>query len=208
MQCLVSKVLSLFIYRLQHIPSCCWLVSQSCPFLCDPWTAAHQASLSSTISLSLLKLMSIKSVMPSNHLVLCHPLLLLPSIFPSIRVISNDLALHIRWPEYFNLRFSISPSNEYSGLIVLRLTGLISMSLLLHYLVDPLMVLVNVRDNEGIRASTVVPTWTGSQVLPPVLVTDLLTAPPIPTPFHKCKNASHQMIVKQQVLAYPFWDPH
>ena len=99
MQCLVSKVLSIFIYRLQHIPSCCWLVSQSCPTLCDPWTAAHQASLS-TISLSLLKLMSIKSVMPSNHLVLCHPLLLLPSIFPSIRVFSNDLALHIRWPEY------------------------------------------------------------------------------------------------------------
>ena len=87
------------------------------------------------------------------------------------------------------------------------MTGLISMSLLLHYLVDPLMVLVNVRDNEGIRASIVVLTWTGSQVLPLVLFTDLLTAPPIPTPFHKCKNVSHQMIVKQQVLAYPFLGP-
>ena len=69
------------------------------------------------------------------------------------------------------------------------------------------MVLVNVRDNEGIRASTVVLTWTGSQVLPLVLFTDLLTAPPIPTAFHKCKNVSHQMIVKQQVLAYPFLGP-
>ena len=80
-----------------------------------PQTAAHQASLSFTISWSLLKLMSIKSVMPSNHLVLCHPLLLMPSIFPSIRVFSNESALHIRWPRYWS--FSISPSSEYSGLI-------------------------------------------------------------------------------------------
>ena len=80
-----------------------------------PWTAAHQASLSITISQSLLKLMSIKSVMPSNHLVLCHLFLLLLSIFPSIRVFSNESTLHIRWPQYWS--FSISPSNEYSGLI-------------------------------------------------------------------------------------------
>ena len=76
-----------------------------------PWTAAHQASLSFTIYQNLLKLGSIESVMPSNHLILCHPLLLLPSIFPSIRVFSNESALHIRWPKYWN--FSISPSSEY-----------------------------------------------------------------------------------------------
>ena len=84
-----------------------------------PWTAACQASLSFTISWSLLKLMSIKSVMPSNHLILCHPLLLLPSIFPSIRVFSNELALRIRRPKYWS--FSFSPSNEYSGLISFRI---------------------------------------------------------------------------------------
>ena len=81
------------------------------------WTAACQASLSFTISWSLLKLMSIESVMPSNHLVLCHPLLLLPSIFPRIRVFSNESALCIRLPKYWSFSFSISPSNEYSGLI-------------------------------------------------------------------------------------------
>ena len=87
-----------------------------------PWTAAHQAFLSFTISLSLLKLMSFDSVMPSNHLVLCHPLLLLPSIFPSIRVFSNDeLALCIRWPNYWSFSFSISPSNEYLELISFRI---------------------------------------------------------------------------------------
>ena len=79
------------------------------------WTAACQASLSITKSQSLLKLMSIESVMPSNHLILCHPRLLLPSIFPSIRVFSNESVLRIRWPKYWS--FSISPSNEYSGLI-------------------------------------------------------------------------------------------
>ena len=91
------------------------------------WTAARQASLSFTISQSLLKLMSIKSVMPSNHLIFWHPLLLLPSIFPSIRVSSSESVLCIRWPKYWNFSFSISPSNEYSGLISLRLAGLISL---------------------------------------------------------------------------------
>ena len=85
-----------------------------------PWTAASQASVSFTISQSLLKLMSIELVMPSNHLILCHPLLLLPSIFPSIRVFSNESVLHIRWSKYWNFSFSISPSNEYSGLISFR----------------------------------------------------------------------------------------
>ena len=82
-----------------------------------PWTAARQASLSITNSQSLLKLMSIKSVIPSNHLILCCPLLLLPSIFPSIRVFSNESALRIRWTKYWSFIFNISPSNEYSGLI-------------------------------------------------------------------------------------------
>ena len=84
------------------------------------WTTAHQASLF-TISRSLLKLMSIESVMPSNHLLLCHPLLLLPSVFPSIRVFSNESVLHIRWPKCWSFSFSISPSNEYSGLISFRI---------------------------------------------------------------------------------------
>ena len=87
-----------------------------------PWTMAHQASLSFTNSQSLLKLMSIESMMSFNHLIPCCPLLLLPSIFPSIKVFSNESVLHIRWPKYWSFCFSISPSNEYSGL-----TGLISL---------------------------------------------------------------------------------
>ena len=89
-----------------------------------PWPAARQASLSFTISQSLLRLMSIESVMLSNHLVLCHPFLLLTSIFPSIRVFSNESALHIRWPKYWSFIFSISLSNEYSGLISFRIDWL------------------------------------------------------------------------------------
>ena len=92
-----------------------------------PWTAAQQASLSTTNSRSLLKLMSIKSVMPSNHLILCCSFLLLPSIFPSIRVFSDKSVLCIRWPKYQSFSFSISPSHEYSGLISLGWTGLISL---------------------------------------------------------------------------------
>ena len=89
-----------------------------------PWTAARQASLSITSSLSLSKLMSIESVMPSNHLILCRPLLLLPSIFPSIRVFSNESVLHIRWPKYWSFSFNISPSSEHSGLLSLRMDWL------------------------------------------------------------------------------------
>ena len=89
-----------------------------------PWTAAHQASLSITNSLSLLKFMSIESMMPSNHLILCRPLLLLPSTFPSIRVFSNESVLHIRWPKYWSFGFSVSPSDEYSGLISFRMDWL------------------------------------------------------------------------------------
>ena len=89
-----------------------------------PWTAAHQASLSITNSRSLLKLMSIESVMSSNHLLLCRPLLLPPSIFPNIRVFSNESVLHIRWPNYGSFSFSISPSNEYSWLISFRMNWL------------------------------------------------------------------------------------
>ena len=89
-----------------------------------PWTAACQASLSITNSWSLLKLMSIESVIPSNHLILCRPLLLLPSIFPSLRVSSSESVLRIRWPKYWSFNFSISPSNEYSGLISFRMNWL------------------------------------------------------------------------------------
>ena len=106
-------------------PSYVCLFSSVQPLSCiqlfvTPWTAARQASLSITNSQSLLKVMSIKSVVPSNHLILCRPLLLLPSIFPSIKVFSNELVLHIRWPKYWSFSFSISPSNEYSGLIFFR----------------------------------------------------------------------------------------
>ena len=86
-----------------------------------PWAAACQASLSITNSWSLLKLLSIESVRPSNHLILSHPLLLQPSVFPSIRVFCKELVLHIRWPKYWNFSFRISPSNEYSGLICFRI---------------------------------------------------------------------------------------
>ena len=97
--------------------SCVWLFETA-------WTAACQASLSITNSRSLLRLMSIESVMPSNHLILCRPLLLLPSIFPNIRVFPNESVLHIRWPKYWSFSFNISPSNEYSGLISFRMDWL------------------------------------------------------------------------------------
>ena len=99
-------------------------VAQSSPTLWDPWTAAHQASLSITNSQSLLRLMSIESVMPSNHLILCRPLLLAHSIFPSIRVFSNESVLHIRWPRYWSFSFNISPSNEHPELISFRMDWL------------------------------------------------------------------------------------
>ena len=92
-------------------------VAQSCLTLCDPMDCTCQASLSITNTWSLLKFMSIELVMPSNHLIFCQPLLLLPSIFPSIRVFSNESVLCIRWPKYWNFNFSISPSSEYWGLI-------------------------------------------------------------------------------------------
>ena len=93
-------------------------------FFATPWTTARQASLSITNSQNLPKLMSIESVMPSIHLILCHPLLLLPSIFPSIRVFSSDSALHIRWPKYWSFSFNISSSNEHPGLISFRMDWL------------------------------------------------------------------------------------
>ena len=92
--------------------------------LVTPWTAAQQASLSITNSQSLFILMFIESVMPSNHFILCHPLFLPPSIFPSIRVFSNESVLHIRWPKYWSFSFNISPSNKYSGLISFRMDWL------------------------------------------------------------------------------------
>ena len=103
------------------IPACCCSVTQMCLTLCGLWTAACQTSLFFSVSQSLLKLMSIQSVMPSNHLILCHPLLLLPSIFPRIRVFFSESALHIKWLKYWSFSFSIGPSNEYSGLISCRI---------------------------------------------------------------------------------------
>ena len=97
--------------------SCVWI-------FVTPWTMACQASLSFTISWSLLKLMSIELVMPSHHLILCHPLFLLPSIFPNIRVFSNESALHIRWPKYWSFSFNISPSKEHPELISFRMDWL------------------------------------------------------------------------------------
>ena len=102
--------------------ACCCSAAQSFSQLfVTPWTAARQVSLSFTISRSLLKLMSIESVTPSNHLILCCPLILLPSICPRIRVFSNESALQIKWPKYWSFSFSISPSDEYSGLISHRI---------------------------------------------------------------------------------------
>ena len=105
--------------------TCIVVHSLSCVhFFVTPWTAACQTSLSFTVSQSLLRLMSVESVMPSNHLILCRPLLLLPSISPSIRVFSCESVLRIRWPKYWSFNFSISPSNEYSGLISFRMDWL------------------------------------------------------------------------------------
>ena len=106
---------------------CYCLLPKPCLTFVTPWTEARQAPLSFIISQSLLKFMSIESVMPHNHLILCRPLLLSPSIFPSIRVFSNESALCLMWPNYWSFSFSISPSNEYSGLTSWILTGLISL---------------------------------------------------------------------------------
>ena len=103
-----------FVVIVVQLLSCVWLFA-------TPWVAARQSSLSFTISRSLLKFMSIELVMSSNHLILCHPFLLLPSAFPSIRIFSNESAFRIRWPKYWSFSFSISPSNEYSGLISFRI---------------------------------------------------------------------------------------
>ena len=125
-----------------HLSACLWAASPTIPIISltpivvvvqlrsrvrlfvTLWTSARQGSLSFTISWSLLKLTFVESVMPSNHLILCHPLLLLPSVFPSIRVFSNESTLCIRWPKYWSFSFSISPSNEHSGLISFRMDWL------------------------------------------------------------------------------------
>ena len=103
---------------------CCSFAQNCVQLFATPWMAAHRASLSFIICQSLLKLISIESMMPFNHLILCHSLLLLPSIFPSFGVFSNESALCIRWPKYWSFSFSISPSNEYSGLIFFRMDWL------------------------------------------------------------------------------------
>ena len=103
------------------ISFCCCSVASHVRLFATPWSAARQAPLPSTISWSLFKFISIESVMPSNHLILCHPLLLLPSVFPSISVFSSESALCIRWPSYWSFSFSISASSEYSGWISFRI---------------------------------------------------------------------------------------
>ena len=139
------------------------LVTQSCLTLCTPWTAALRASLSITSFWSLLKLMSIKSVMPSNNLILCHPLLL-PLIFPSIRVFSNESAVCIRWPKYWSFSFSISPSNEYSGLISFRMDWL--------YLLESPRTLESLLQHHNLKASILqCSTFFIVQVLHPYLTT-------------------------------------
>ena len=115
---LSSEAVFISLIQFSHCPTL------SCPTLRTPRLVACQASLSITNSWSLLKLMSIESVMPSSHLILCHPLLLLPSILPSIRVFSNESALHIRWPKYWSFSFSISPPNEHPGLISFKMDWL------------------------------------------------------------------------------------
>ena len=117
MSSFMTRITTQILYSLIQFSS----VVQSCLISTTPWTAAHKASLSIINSWSLLKLMSIESVMPSNHLILCHPLLLPPSIFPSIRVFSDESVPHNRWPKYWSFSFNISPSNEYSGLISFRM---------------------------------------------------------------------------------------
>ena len=116
----------LFVQSLGHVTPMDYMTVFICSIaaLCDPWNTAHQASLSFIISQSLLKLMFIESVMPSNHVILCHPLLLPPSIFPSIRDFSNESGVRIRWPKHWGFNFNISPSNEYSGLISFRMDWL------------------------------------------------------------------------------------
>ena len=116
-----------FHYKLPHQPFQLSSVSQLCPAFATSWTAVHQASLFITNSWNLLKLTSIESVMPSSHLILCYPLLLLPSVFPSVKVFSSESVLHIRWPESWSFSFSISPSNEYLGLISSRIVCWISL---------------------------------------------------------------------------------
>ena len=121
----IFKIICIFCHR-KHlcapVPTCCCCsVAQLCPLFTIPWTAAHQVPLSVTISQSLLTLMFIKSVTLSNHLVLCHPLLLLSSIFANMRVFPNESVLRTRRPKYWSFSFSTSPSNEYSGLISFRI---------------------------------------------------------------------------------------
>ena len=113
----VFLIKAILLFSSIHISS----VVQSCLTLWTPWAAARQATLSITNSQNFPKLKSIESAMPSNHVILCHPLHLLPSIFPSIRVFSNESALHIRWPKYWSFSYNINPSKQHSGLISFRM---------------------------------------------------------------------------------------
>ena len=135
------------LYGIFNFVSYCCSVAKSCPALCDPWTSAQQSPLFFTVSQSLLRFMSIELVMLFNHLVLCRLLLPLPSVFSSIKVFSNESALHLRWPKYWSFSFSISPSNEYSGLISFMIDWFDYLLLVLHNLYSCTKLLITWVDN-------------------------------------------------------------
>ena len=142
-------------------------VTQLCPTLCDPMDATQQVSLSISISQSLLRFVPIESMVPFNHLISCHPLLLLPSIFPSIRVLSNELVLCIRWPKHWSFSFSISPSSEYSGLISFRIDLLCSLAIECNF---PGIFLSNLRLSSGVTSLKNFPWLCTASILYPVLI--------------------------------------
>ena len=142
-------------------------VTQLCPTLCDPVAATQQVSLAIALSRSLLRFVSIESVMPSNHLILCHPLLDLPSIFPSIRALSSELVLCIRWPQHWSFSFSISPSNEYSGLISFRIGLLCSLAIECNF---PGILLSSLRLSSGVTFLKNFPWLCTASILHPELI--------------------------------------
>ena len=165
------------------IDTCSVQFSRSVEFwlFATPWTAARQASLSIATSRSLLKLMSIESVMPSNHLILCHSLLLLPSTFPSIKAFSNESVLHIRWPKYWSFSFSMSSSNEYSGLISFRMDwlGLLTVQGILKSLLQDLLRCWQRTNGEPVPLSSPNRNKMGPSIFRSSLVAQVVKNPPV-----------------------------